>query len=220
MPMRLKDTATKLLGALALAVSLVFVLAVTAKAEDHKGWQGCYVGGFGAAVHGAADLGGGFDLGAKGQMLGGTLGCDVLIGPRFVAGGFTEYGRMFGDLHKNIGVDNDWTVGARAGLLINSSTLLYGHGDWSRIDTSGPHFDGWKAGAGVEMKLPAYPQWSLDLRYSHGWYDNVASSGVNVTSDSVRLGLTWKFGAATPVSLFTSEDNTKATPLPKNAPLK
>lgn len=184
--------------AAALALGLLFGLMTIPQANATGPWTGCGLAGAAGLIHGGFDAGGGIDVGAKGEKLDIAALCDLQM-DRVVIGGFVEYGRVFGDLH-DFGIDADWTVGARAGLLVTPNTLFYGHGDWTRVQASGLTFNGWKAGLGTEMKLPTTAPLFIDVRYSHGWYDNVASSGINASSDEVRVGLTWKF-MSTPVAV-------------------
>ena len=156
-----------------------------------SGWTGCGLGLHVSRVNADVDLGP-INIGANGHTAGVSALCDVAF-DRLVLGVFVDYDRMWGDLEAI--VNSDLTVGGRAGVLVTQAALFYAHAGWSRVDLAGgSDLDGYKVGIGVEVKIPSAPV-SLDLRYTHGMYDNVMGSGLDASSDSVRLGLVYRFFA-------------------------
>ncbi len=209
----------------AFALVLVGFWATSAKAADKgkpaasasdvpymppaaTGWTGCGVGVHAGRTNAdtATDLGiPGFpiNIGANGTKAGGEVYCDANFGV-FLVGAFVSYDWVWGDLH-TLGVDNDLTVGGRAGVLVSQSALVYGHAGWSQIGASGPaakagadNADGIKVGAGIEVKVPNAP-FFLDLRYTHVMYDSAFKVGkmpIDVDADEIRLGLRYKFSTS------------------------
>ena len=155
-------------------------------------WTGCGVGVHVGRANADADFGAPINIGANGTMGGVSVLCDGNW-DRFVLGLFAEYDRVWGDLH-TLGVNSDITLGGRAGVLITQAALAYAHVAWSRVDAGSglSNIDGIKIGAGIEVKIPDTP-FSLDLRYTHAMYENVANSGIDVSADEARLGLNYRF---------------------------
>lgn len=172
-----------------LAGLMALGLALPAQAGS-KTWNGCGVGGNLGYASGLVDAGGPVGIGSTGPAIGVTGFCDARWSS-FVAGLEASYDWFYGDL-SSVGVNTDLTLGARAGALINSETLLYGHIGWSQIDTDFGKFDGYKFGPGVEFKLPGTPLYG-DARYSYANYDT-GVTGVNAEVHTFRFGVKLKFG--------------------------
>jgi outer membrane immunogenic protein len=144
-------------------------------------WTGFYfgAGGGGAAVN--HDLKAGVDFGefAAGVDLngiGGTggfgtvqVGYDRQLDQHFVVGVFFDYD--FHSLDSKLtlsaggesfsiksSLTDSWTVGGRAGYLVNANTLVYGLAGYTEAHFDMPlhlngDFTGWTAGAGIETNL-------------------------------------------------------------------
>ncbi len=182
----------------ATAVVLGLLTMAIFSAPAAKAWTGCAFGGFGTHVAGlAVDSGDPYGYGANGQVMGVLVGCDIKFNQKFVAGAEVAYGWVSGDLG-TLGIDTDLTITGRAGWLVTPAALLYGHGGWARLEGGGDHINGYKFGAGAELKVPENPIY-IDLRYSRGIWDVPGiPSTVDVTSDEFRVGLKFKFGAGLP----------------------
>lgn len=206
MTMRIRQGILALAGTLAFLVGLG--LTVPTFAADKGGpnfldqlpgatpkhaFTGCGVGAYGSILNGDVDLGG-FNVGANGNEIGGNAECSVGMG-LFVIGAGLDYGRVFGDLN-TIGVDAAMSVYGKAGVVVTTNTMLYALLAKSRLDTQLGNVDGWQFGGGVETKLPSAPLF-LRLEYRHGTYDldDIGFSFADATMDTVRLGVTYKFGA-------------------------
>lgn len=162
-------------------------------------WTGCGLGAQGAGVIGELSAGGPGALAANGQAIGVHVRCLLQTGA-LVFGVEASHDWIYGDLH-TIGVDRDLSLGGSIGVVVVPSDRVYIHGAWTRVSGSfgsEDHIDGWKAGFGNEIKLPGAMPLFLDARYTYGIYnvDKVIGSGVDATSHSVRVGLTYQFFGA------------------------
>ncbi len=139
-------------------------------------------------------------------------GWNLNIGPSFP-----------GAVNFTTALDREWSIGVRAGYLPSASWLVYGLVAYSRLDMedfSGsvggvafptslavPTFTGWQVGGGVEHRINGGP-WSIKGEYRYGFYEaesaNIATNlagtqslnlDVDPTVHTVRLGLSYKFGA-------------------------
>ena len=182
------------------AVFCAGMVVNTTKARAGDLWNGCGLNAHGSIMAVNADVGSGFFVGTNGQTLGASALCDVQMG-KTVVGGFVEYDRFFGNAY-DVGLRSDLTVGARAGYLFQPTTLLYVHGGRAWYETTGPSYQGWKLGVGSELRLPTVQPLFLDVRYTHHMVEN--TGGVDVTGDSLRVGLTLKFGAGLSLPQDTS----------------
>jgi len=186
--------------AFVFAFVLGFVVPAKATSPSSKGriaesvisspqdWGGCGVGVGGGLIHGQDSYGGPPDSGSGGQVLGVRLLCDAHLGG-FVIGANVDYDRFFGDA-ETMGVESEWSGGGRAGVLLNSATLLYATGGYARLMTTDRDFNGWYMGGGIESKLPSAPLY-LSLEYRHTIYE--VDGPLESSADKVRLGLTYKF---------------------------
>ena len=145
-------------------------------------WSGFYFGaggGGGALNHNlgasldlapdsaAADLMGIGGMGGFGTV---QVGYDRQLGRNFVAGVFFDYDFASIDSSASLSLNSTtiaeikgsltdmWTVGGRAGYLVNPSTLVYGLAGYSEAHFDMPFglngdFTGWTAGAGIETRL-------------------------------------------------------------------
>lgn len=153
-------------------------------------WSGCGVGGNLGMTAGQVSAGGPIGIGSSGPAIGVTGFCDVRYS-NFVVGAEANYDWFYGDL-STLGVNNDLTLGGRAGFLTNGETLLYGHLGWTQIDTTLGKFNGYKIGPGIEFKLPGTPLYG-DMRYSYANYDT-KTPGIDAEVHTFRFGVKLKFG--------------------------
>lgn len=231
-----------LMAIVIMASALLVILAIAtgiapAKAEGR--WTGCSVGahvGYGvgdlqiSAEAGpfAANLDG---LSSRGFQGGVNAGCDYQM-QRFVIGAFADY--TFQDvefsaglsvpavpvtlLGVNVAIEDQWSIGGRAGFLANDSTLLYGLVAYTQAKTSGgvtlggtgfpldtPDLSGWSVGAGIETRLA--DNWYLKGEYRYTMFDTESYDfgGARVDFDqdlhAVRVGLSYRFGASSAAAL-------------------
>jgi outer membrane immunogenic protein len=174
-------------------------------------WTGPYLGA--AAAYGIAvsELSGGgendvFDIALRGAQGVVTVGYDWQLSPVWVLGLFGDYafGKIegtFDEADDNFIIDKQWAVGARLGLVVTPSTLLYTSAGYTRADVEVSGFfsieetlDGYFAGLGVEQAINRNLSLKLDYRFSD--YEDFTFQGFNFDNEvhSVRLGLTWRFG--------------------------
>jgi opacity protein-like surface antigen len=158
-------------------------------------WTGCGVGGHGSLINGDVDFGGPTNIGSNGYAAGLNVACDYRFGNGpMVIGAFADYSWIFGDI-QSIGVNAEMAGGARAGVLLNDSTLLYTLVAKTRLMTDlAGNVDGWAFGGGVQMKLPSSPLY-VSLEYRHSMLDVAdIAPGLNASTDTVRLGVLFKMG--------------------------
>lgn len=196
--------------AIAFALGLG-LLAAPANANKTT-WNGCGVGGNMGFTSGLIDSGGPIGIGSNGPALGVIAFCDARVN-NLVVGAEASYDWFYGNL-SDIGLKTDLTLGGRAGVLLNSETLLYGHLGWSQIDTDFGKYNGYKFGPGIELKLPNTPIY-LDARYSYASYD-VSVPGVNAETHTFRFGAKLKFGPGGFSSPFEDwKDSSSSDPVSK-----
>lgn len=216
---KLKAINPGVIGLTVIAVIAAIVIVVgSTKAKAQPSWSGCSFGGFGTYVAGLAIPDGSpFGLGANGQNAGVSFGCDVAVTPdkKLVAGFEASYAWLMGKGLNDLGIDHDLSLTSRLGYVFAPGAMPYVHAGWSRLDGSGGHIDGYKLGLGVEFKMATAVYG--DVRWSHGIWDVPGLSGVDVSTDEVRVGMKIKLGP----SLFTMADEPEIkTPAPKSKPLK
>lgn len=194
------------LGAAALASTLI-----AAPAAANPSWTGCHVGIHAGdtvaaseiSVPGFASLDG---LSSEGGQIGPVAGCDVQI-ERFVLGGFIDYAFRsvdtkvtLGGLSESVGLENAWSIGGRAGVLLTPHTLAYGLVAYQRSDFddagSGLISDlsGIAVGGGLETEFS--PGWALRGEYRYVDYsgeDILGIADLDTSEHSFRAGLVWKF---------------------------
>lgn len=214
---------------LASIIAAVSLLAAPVAAKDGKlAWTGCYLGihaGYGATHHDTSlnVVGGGFNgsaldlpLSSQGGNIGAHAGCDMQMN-QLVFGLFGDYSWLaqsmeitsplastigFGAINPiaKIDLDTMWTVGGRAGLLVNPSTLVYGLIGWSRMDTSDltvlgtlggnftvPTLEGWTFGGGVAVEIAENIRLSAEYRYTK--FDRVDVPLVAGGGGSIGIGI-------------------------------
>lgn len=162
-------------------------------------WSGFYVGGqlgYGIDIFGVEGYNGGVAL--EGFAGGLKVGYDLALG-RFLVGAFGEYNWSDINIADALSVDNDWTIGARAGVIVAPKTMVYGLVGWSQAElsagTSSETYDGVKAGGGVEFAIAS--NLFANLEVSHTWYDLDEGDGEgSPTFEDTRamVGLKMKFG--------------------------
>ncbi|MDI1284838.1 MAG: outer membrane beta-barrel protein [Reyranella sp.] len=192
-------------------------------------WTGFYVGGaFGAGgmVNNLSTSGGGISSSFNGGGGSGVLGSiyggiDYQILPKAIVGVLAEatLASISGTNSASVPGANasvtsqpnfGWAVLARAGLLANSSTLIYFTGGYAGQNflTSGTAtaggatssfsqsntFNGWTVGPGVEAKLGRNWATKLEYRYSQFGTQNISGISVTPSTHALRAGLTYKFG--------------------------
>jgi hypothetical protein len=161
---------------------------VTAKG----GWTGLGVGVYGSYLN--ADTDTVPSIGLTGQSAGGTVSGSLQVGS-MVFDVFGTYGWMFGDL-KDLGVDNEMSLGGRACVLATQQTAFCAVGAKLWIDTEAGNINGWQYGGAVKFR-PQGTALELALEVLHSEYDTAGVLGVDTTSDSARLILTYRFGSGT-----------------------
>ena len=143
-------------------------------------WTGVYVGaqvGGSFAIIGDKEGQGGISV--DGIVGGGRVGFDLARG-RFLFGVFGEYNWSGAALELGgatlLEKNNEWTAGARAGVIVAPRTLVYAIGGYTQAEFGSPAqggatetADGWTAGGGVEFI--AAGNLSLALEATHTWYD-------------------------------------------------
>lgn len=184
------------------------------------GWTGAYVGigiGGGATsdnVNGTAanrlDI-----RGAEGVFGTVQVGYDRQYG-RFVGGIFFDYdftnisadtvwstgNRRVTYNTGKIDLNNEWSVGGRAGFLVNPETLVYGLAAYTQADFSlpfgfsGSTRDGYTVGGGIETRLTG--NWFVkgEYRYTHFSDETLSTKNFSVTDQtdvqSGRVVLSYK----------------------------
>jgi len=192
------------------ALSVLAMLTVLPQAHA-GGWTGCYVGaqgGYAVAPHeiGIAGLASIDGISSEGFQGGPVIGCDLEVSDRFVFGAFADYAfrsvdtdiSLFGG-SASVGLEDAWSVGARAGYLVTPQTLVYALVSYQRSDVNDAgtgllpsDVDGFGGGAGIETGLA--PGWSLRGEYRYVAYDGVNIGPVSIDTDEhqVRAGLVWR----------------------------
>jgi outer membrane immunogenic protein len=177
-------------------------------------WSGGYAG---------ATIGGGFvthDVAYPGALDFNGIGAQDVIGG-FVAGYDKQIGKLvigvYGDydfsnvkstlsisgINASLDLDHTWSLGARGGILLSSSTLLYGTVGYGEAEfkLSGIPYAGYDhtykgltLGGGVESYLGA----GFTGRIEYRWYDldtdsNIQGSGLNNTPSlsTDKAGIVW-----------------------------
>lgn len=191
---------------------IALVLAAFMPAAHAGSWTGCYVGvqgGYAIAAH-EVGIGGVFTLdgiSSEGVQGGPVVGCDWQASDRIVLGAFADYafrsvdtGVSLGGASASIGLDNAWSVGARAGVLVAPQTLVYGLAVYQRtdVDDAGTglvsSLNGIGGGGGIEVGLA--PGWSVRGEYRYVAYDGESIAGIatiDTDEHQVRAGLVWRF---------------------------
>lgn len=195
-----------------LAAAIFAALSAPATAGS---WTGCHLGiqgGYALADHAVSVPGYGSLDGISGDGFQGgpVIGCDAQLFDRFVVGAFADYSFRdvetsfsFGGSSGSVALEDAWSVGARAGILINPATLVYGliayhHSD---VNDLGSGFvsdlHGIAGGGGIETEIAS--GWALRGEYRYVAYDDKSVGGVaDLDSDEhqVRAALVWRFGGA------------------------
>jgi outer membrane immunogenic protein len=195
-------------------------IPVAAVAEVSQ-WTGCYVGGsvgYGWTRSEATSV---FDgeqtLSKDNVLLSPTVGCDVQLGLGAVVGAMADV--SWSDLSKAwesgsaLDAEWQWFIGARAGVLLQPKTLVYGLVGFTSLDgglsfdaidkTSFGDLKGLTLGGGVEHVIGA--GWSAKLEYRHiqlgshtapsGELDGlVDGTDVDSAAHQLRLGMLYRFG--------------------------
>jgi outer membrane immunogenic protein len=178
-------------------------------------WTGLYIGagvGAGAVVHDLSVFGLSFDgIGGEGIFGTVTVGYDMQINSRLVAGLFADYD--FSDISTTLSAGgfsasadhkHSWSVGGRLGILTAPTTLWYGTVGYTQAkfeinSTLGavpvPDFSGYFVGGGVESQLGG--GWAVRGEYRFSQFDSETIAGfvdVEPSMHTARVSLTYKFG--------------------------
>ncbi len=202
--------------------------AVSAAGFDEpsvSNWTGFYVGaniGAGGIVNdislpglGAGNFNG---IGGEGILVGGMLGFNYQISPKFVVGVQGDIG--FTDLETelnipglfNLSAKPEFTasISARAGWLATPNSLLYIIGGYSHaeydVDISIPFipasvgfkekYDGFHVGGGIETKVSSNLTARLEYRYTQYAGEDWGTGGflkVKPSSHTATVGVAWQF---------------------------
>jgi outer membrane immunogenic protein len=198
-------------------------------------------------------------LGGDGIQIGVAAGCDYQQpSSRLVVGGFADYaiqelettasgsGTYYGEpeyaYREEVSIDNQWSIGARAGVLVNAKTLAYALVAYTQADTSG-NFDGgltgdddetlkgWQVGGGLETYIT--PRLSLKGEYRYSVFDtHELASGAYVDGDyagswredldttqhTFRVGLNYHLGGMD--APLVDDDSEPALPPVAKRPIK
>lgn len=215
---------------------MLVAAAMISEKADAAEWTGCYAGGgvgYGAssteADIGIASVAGVTidGLSSQGATLTGLVGCDMRV-ERFVFGAFADYTwhddseftisaslpPIFSGNVVEMSIDNEWSIGGRAGYLVTPDVLAYGLVAYSKMEMSdldllsslgGPsfdfgEFDGWAFGGGVDVALGG----NLFLKAEYRWTDydsetvdlipGFADLKLDPDVHSARVALTYKLG--------------------------
>jgi opacity protein-like surface antigen len=165
-------------------------------------WGGLYVGaaaGYGLGTMRLNET----DFGLEGAQGSVALGYDFQLKPGLVLGAFADY--TFGAIDTTFSLttfsfDNQWSIGARLGLVRSCCTLWYGMVGYTQADFEISEEDrsleetmkGYFVGLGVEQALSKNVSLKLEYRYSD--YDDVTVLGVAFDNEAhaIRLGANWK----------------------------
>jgi outer membrane immunogenic protein len=160
------------------------------QSEGVVNWGGAYVGGqfgYGIDIIGVEDLQGGAAL--EGILGGGKLGYDFARG-RFLFGLYGEYNWTDINIGEEAVFENEWTIAARAGLIVAPRTMVYGLVGWTNAtlaEAGGGEsidLDGIKAGGGVELALTG--NIFANLEVTRTWYDLPEDAGDGITLEDTR----------------------------------
>jgi len=193
-------------------LAAILLSSAPALAVEGQNWTGCYVGLQGGYTTANTDIGiGGLasidGIGSQGAEFVPVAGCDAQVFDRFVLGGFVDYALRsvdtkvsLGGSSVTVGLEDAWSIGGRAGVLVNPSTLAYGlvayqHTDF---DDAGAglisDLSGVAVGGGIETVFS--PGWSLRAEYRFVSYDDKDLGGVgnlDTEEHAFRAGLIWRF---------------------------
>lgn len=151
----------------------------------NRTWSGIYVGGTVGYGWAGLDVPGPVTIAARDWVFGLNVGYDAQLTKYWIAGVFADY-----EFPKTQEWDQGWwTVGGRVGYLVAKDTMLYGLGGYSKV-WKDSDVDAFVLGAGLEQRLGL--GWAAKLEYRHHMID--VMPGLDATADSLRLGVSYKFG--------------------------
>lgn len=149
---------------------------------------------------------------SDGVTYGGALGYDfqsgnVVFGAEGEITGASTHNTSTSVLAANdslrVKAGRDLYAGARVGVVVGNSTLLYAKGGYTngRVNTrytagattvrDGQNLDGWRIGAGAEFKLTDKMYAKAEYRYSN--YDNLNGTSIDVDRHQVVGGIGVRF---------------------------
>lgn len=197
-------------------------------------WSGLYFGGSAGYGHNDSDnnyydstgASSSISESADGGLVSLVFGFDRQIHDRFVVGAFadidwSDFDRGDDDINNGLTISRSWAIGARAGVLVNSRTLLFAtagftqahfrNDGWWDIETFGPtlpgkrsnNFNGYFLGAGLEVMLGSNFFARAELRYAD-YGEKTTNAGSFAGVDYVdaedpeiitgRIGIVYKLG--------------------------
>lgn len=196
----------------ATLAAAALMLGAAPLSANAAGWTGCYAGAHGGYAIAAHDvsvpaLSASVDgVSSEGFQGGPIIGCDFQA-DRFVIGAFADYAFRSVDTDVTIGataasggLEDAWSAGIRAGVLVSPQTLVYGLAVYqhSDVDDAGTGFlsdvEGFGGGGGIETEIS--PGWALRGEYRYIAYDDEDIAGVaNIDTDehSFRAAIVWRF---------------------------
>lgn len=187
------------------------LLSAAPAAAQGTSWTGCHVGLHGGYAVAANEISvpgfGGLDgISSEGAAFIPAVGCDLQVNDRIVIGAFADYAFRsvdttvtLGGFSESVGLEDAWSIGGRAGLLLSPSTLAYGLLAYQRsdFDDAGTglisDLSGVAVGGGIETMF--HPGWSLRGEYRYVSYSDKDILGVaNLDTDehSFRAGIVWR----------------------------
>jgi opacity protein-like surface antigen len=121
---------------------------------------------------------------------GARVGYDRALG-RFLIGAFGDYN--FSEIE---GLDSQWLVAGRAGIIVAPRTLLYGLVGYGQSNYDDADFSGVVAGAGIEFAVSS--NFYLGLEYQHAFYGdenivNTPNLKIDASREEDRILATAKF---------------------------
>lgn len=172
-------------------------------------WTGFYVGGhlgYGVGVNELSSVEGGGSIrglstdGALGGIHAGVdwqmPGTIWVLGAR---GGYTWSGSEFSAGPFSVGITDSWWIDGRIGLGAGQ-VLPYVFAGYTEakigvhgVDGSVPDLHGWRAGTGIEWKLPGAPFVTLGLDYAYTKYDDVKVEYLRIEPEEHRVLATLNF---------------------------
>lgn len=216
---------TPLIAAAAALIVMAVLVATGARAQETVKWSACGVyGGVGMAAsktEAGVSIAGtqlvGIDgLGTSGAAFTLGVGCDYQLADRFVLGVFgdwTKHDQSFeitsivGSLAK-LDLQNQWSVGGRAGVLIHPTTLVYGLVAYTELATSDinsplltiamPDLKGWQIGGGIETAIGKGVFLAAEYRFTTLDTANItigpANLGLDTEMHTAMAKLSYRFG--------------------------
>ena len=184
-------------GAMAADLYVPPAAPVAAAPVASSAWDGPYIGA--SVGYGWQTLTSAPNVTGNGWLIGGQVGYNFHVADQLVLGveGNLDWNNASGS---TVGVDSysyDWDGSVRARLGVDMGAWMpYAEAGVAFANiteanaTSSPEVrTGWTAGAGVEVQLADHLTGNVEYRYT----DYGAGSGVDLTDNSIRVGLNYHF---------------------------